>query len=156
LPDWFSDALCCLSTGGGYGTRELYSDAEEVIFDATRPCVLTGIEDLGSRGDFIERSILLRLPSVPDSGRRSERELTARCGRARPGILGARLDAVSGALRRLGSVRLDVRPRMADFAEWVTAAEPSLGWAPGTFLRSYQDNREDANEVALSSSPLVG
>src|SRR5262249_24545975 len=37
---WLSDALCRLSTGGGFGIRELYSDAEEVLFEATRPIVL--------------------------------------------------------------------------------------------------------------------
>jgi hypothetical protein len=34
LPDWLSDALCRLSTGGGFSTRELYSDADEVLFGA--------------------------------------------------------------------------------------------------------------------------
>jgi hypothetical protein len=155
MPDWLSDALCCLATGGGFGTRELYSDAEETIFDATRPVILTGIEDLASRGDLIERSLLVRLPSLPKEKRRSERELSAQFDQARPKILGALLDAVSGALRRLDFVRLDVRPRMADFAEWVTAAEATLMWKAGAFLDAYQGNQEDANEVALTSSPLV-
>src|SRR3546814_12373766 len=38
--------------------------------------------------------------------------------------LGALLDAASAALRELPNVRLPRVPRMADFAEWVTAAEP--------------------------------
>ncbi len=42
---WLSDALCRLSSGGGFSTRELYSDAEETIFDAARPVILTGIEE---------------------------------------------------------------------------------------------------------------
>lgn len=33
LPVWLSDALCRLATGGGFGTRELHTDAEEVLFD---------------------------------------------------------------------------------------------------------------------------
>src|SRR5688572_9269814 len=41
LPAWLSDALCRLACGGGFGTRELYSDADEIIFDAARPVVLT-------------------------------------------------------------------------------------------------------------------
>ena len=48
LPNWLSDSLCRLATGGGFSTRELYSDDEEVIFDAMRPVILTGIEDLGT------------------------------------------------------------------------------------------------------------
>src|SRR4029077_13027101 len=32
IPYWLSDSLCRLATGGGFSTRELYSDAEEVFF----------------------------------------------------------------------------------------------------------------------------
>src|ERR1017187_10138958 len=42
---WLSDALCRLSTGGGFSTRELHSDNEEILFEATRPVILNGIDD---------------------------------------------------------------------------------------------------------------
>ncbi len=32
-----SDAMCRLATGGGLGTRQLYTDDGEVLFDAKRP-----------------------------------------------------------------------------------------------------------------------
>src|SRR5262249_41799758 len=44
---------------------------------------------------------------------------------------------------------------MADFAQWVTAAEPALGWAPGTFLAAYAASQDEANEVALDAYPIV-
>jgi hypothetical protein len=44
---------------------------------------------------------------------------------------------------------------MADFAAWVTAAEPALGCTSGAFLRVYRANRSDANSLALESSPIV-
>ncbi len=47
---WLSDAICRLATGGGWATRELYSDLEEVLFDARRPVLLTGITEYLSRG----------------------------------------------------------------------------------------------------------
>jgi hypothetical protein len=43
---------------------------------------------------------------------------------------------------------------MADFATWVTAAEPALGWTPGTFLEAYFANREEANEAAIDASAV--
>ena len=46
LPYWLSDTLCRLATGGGFATRQLYTDADEVLFDAARPIVLNGIEDM--------------------------------------------------------------------------------------------------------------
>ena len=36
LPEDLADAACRLATGGGFGGRQLYSDHDEAIFDATR------------------------------------------------------------------------------------------------------------------------
>jgi putative DNA primase/helicase len=44
---------------------------------------------------------------------------------------------VSAALRNVETVTLLTKPRMADFARWVTAAEEGFGWAPGTFMAAY-------------------
>jgi hypothetical protein len=56
LPAWLSDALCRLATGGGFSTRELYTDSEEVLFDAVRTVILNGIEELAMRGDLLDRA----------------------------------------------------------------------------------------------------
>jgi hypothetical protein len=62
-----SDALCRLSTGGGFSTRVLYTDAEEIILNAQRPVVLTGIEDLATRGDLLDRSLVIYMPRISAS-----------------------------------------------------------------------------------------
>lgn len=64
LPVWLSDCLCRLSTGGGFNTRGLYTDREEVVFDAQRPIILNGIEELATGTDLIDRSVLLELPVI--------------------------------------------------------------------------------------------
>jgi hypothetical protein len=156
LQDWLSDCLCRLATGGGFTTRELYTDCEEVFFDAMRPSLLTSIEDLAARGDLLERAIILRLPRISERERRTEREFWAEFEAVRPCILGALLDAVCAGLAGIDCVRLDALPRMADFATWVTAAQGALGWPAGAFLRSYAGNQQDANELALEASPLTG
>ena len=51
VPPWLSDALCRLSTGGGFATRELYTDQDEVIFDSQRPVLLTSIEEVATRSE---------------------------------------------------------------------------------------------------------
>ena len=43
LPPWLSDTLCRLSTGGGFATRQLYTNLDEVLLDAMRPIILTGM-----------------------------------------------------------------------------------------------------------------
>ena len=36
LPAWIPDALCRLATGGGFAVRQLYTDQDEVLFEAPR------------------------------------------------------------------------------------------------------------------------
>jgi hypothetical protein len=155
IPPWLSDALCCISTGGGFGTRELYSDDEEKLFDAMRPAMVNGIEDVATRGDLLDRSINLTLPEIRESARREERDLWKTFEQSRPRILGALLDAVSTALRHHSGVRLDCKPRMADFATWVAAAEPALDWSPGAFLSAYLQNRGAADALALEAAIIA-
>jgi hypothetical protein len=152
LDPWLSDAICRLSTGGGFATRELFTDEDEVIFDAMRPVVLDGIEDLASRGDLLDRSLLLRLPPIDDGQRRTEADFWRDFEPARPRLLGALLDVVSGVLRELPRVRLPVLPRMADFGLLGVAVERVMGWPAGSFLEAYTSNRDDATVAALESS----
>ncbi len=153
IPKWLSDAFCCLSTGAAYSVREHYENDEEVIF-ATRCAVLfTAIGDVVTEADLLDRLVILRLPNLGDS-RESEATFRASFEEARPRILGALLDAVSAALRNLPEVVLQDKVRMLDFAAWVSAAEPALGWEPGTFMRAYQANRGEAVALALESSPV--
>jgi hypothetical protein len=150
-----SDALCRLSTGGGFATRALYTDAEETILNAQRPVVLTGIEDLATRGDLLDRSLVIYLPRIPASERKTERNFWASFEANLPRILGALLTVVAGALAELPHTDLDQLPRLADFAMWITAAEPNLGWEHGAFLKAFLVNRHQANAVALEASLLA-
>ena len=153
IQPWLSDGLCRLATGGGFATRALYTDAEESIFDAQRPILLNGIDSVATRGDLLDRSILLTLPRVERY--REESEFWAEFEEVRPRILGALLDAVSVALRREAGTQLTVSVRMADAARWVVAAEPALPWSRGTFIKAYAANRADANTLALETSPFA-
>ena len=119
-----------------------------------RPVALTAIEEVITRGDLLDRCIVLNLMLIPDKKRRAESELWQDFERARPRILGALLDAVSVAMRNLPSVRLAGLPRMADFAKLVVACEMALGHRPGAFMRAYTGNRADANSLALDT-PIV-
>eukprot|EP00913_Durusdinium_trenchii_P010915 g10244.t1 len=156
IPVWLSDALCRLATGGGFSTRELYSDGEEKLFNATRPVLLNGITELATRSDLLDRTIAVRLPTIPDEKRRTESQLWPEFNQALPKILGALLDGISAALREVDSVELQQKPRMADFAVWATAAETAWGCKPGEFLAAYAGNRETLNESAVESSIIAG
>jgi hypothetical protein len=155
LPVWFSDALCRLATGGGFSTRELYTDSEEVLFDAVRPVILNGIEELATRGDLLDRALILYLPQIPNEKRRREADFWKDFEQARPQLLGALLAAVSAGLRNLPTISLKESPRMADFAAWAAAAEPAFGVKGISFAQAYKGNRESANDLVLESSHVA-
>jgi hypothetical protein len=156
LPGWLSDCLCRLSTGGGFATRELYTDAEEIIFEATRPVALNGIEEVVTRPDLLDRALILNLPPIPEEKRRVRAELWREFEAERPALLGALLEAVSVALRRVDQITLPRIPRMADFAKFATAASPALGWSDDYFMSLYATNRQQAHELALDASAVAG
>ncbi len=156
LPQWLSDAFCRLATGGGFATRKLFSDNRQILFDAQRPILLTGIEDVAINGDLLDRTLPLVLPAIPDDRRQSESAFWEAFEATRPRILGALLEVVARTLRKPLRISAQELLRMADFAEWVIAAESELGWKAGTFMAAYSARRAQTNEVALDGSPVAG
>ena len=152
---WLSDAICRLSTGGGFATRQLYSDDEEVLIDVQRPVVINGIDDLAVRQDLVDRAIIITQPTIPDDQRIPESEFWKEFETARPGILSAILVVVSGILKTLPTIKLGILPRMADFAVWGVATEKVLNWEPGSFMTAYMQNRQHAVESGLDASVVA-
>jgi len=154
LRDWISDTLCRLATGGGFAVRQLYTDQDEVLFDAARPVILNGIEDIVARPDLADRALFLTLEPIPESRRRPEAELWTAFEVDRPYILGALLDVVVEGLKRLPETRLEELPRMADFALWATACETAM-WSAGTFSSAYSGNRDEAVDGVIDGDPIA-
>jgi hypothetical protein len=155
VPPWLSDAFCRLATGGGLATRALYTNDSEVVFNARRPLILNGISDIATRHDLADRALTIHLPFIPEEDRMPEQQLAAEWAQAKPAIFRALLDAMCVALARKNQVHIPKLPRMADFAKWVTAAEPALGWPEGAFVQAFEANRMSLVDSALESD-LVG
>ena len=111
-------------------------------------------EEVVTRGDLLDRSLSVELEPIPDQSRRTEAEIEAEFRKVQPLILGALLDATAAAMRNISVTKLTSLPRMADFALWVTAAEPTLPWSTGDFLAAYSGNREQAHESILADSVI--
>jgi hypothetical protein len=150
-----SDAFCRIATGNGFRTRTLRTDDHEELFNASRPCILNGIEEFVSRHDLADRALVINLPDMPETKRKPEdvfwREFEAAC----PFILGAFYDALSMGLRNLESVTFEKLPRMADFAKFIVAAEPALPWKEGQFMAAYENNRNSTVESALEGDVVA-
>ena len=154
LSPWLSDTLCRLSSGGGFSVRSLWSNNEEVLFNASRPIILNGIGDIITRPDLAARALFIGLEVIPDANRKSEAKLLADVEAARPRILGALFDALVVGLKRRPSISLPEMPRMADFAEWATACELAF-WPSGTFMDAYNSNLEEVIDTVIEAD-LVG
>ena len=133
---------------------QLYTNTEETILEAQRPIILNGIGEHATRGDLLDRTLRVELAPIPETRRRTAKELWAAFDDAQPGILGALLDAVVVALRDEETVTLPTVPRMADFVIWASAASPALGWSGDEFRGAYARNRGDAHISAVEASPV--
>jgi hypothetical protein len=150
-----SDFCCRTATGGGHSTRTLHSTDDETIFDAERPMIFTGIDDIIASSDLLDRCVMLYLPAIRDDQRRPEEEFWADFEADSPRLLGALLGAVERGLTMLPTTILPALPRMADFARWGEAVNRGLGAEPGVFLSRYNENRRSASETALGDCPVA-
>ncbi len=155
LPNWLSDSLCRLATGGGFSSRALYSDDERRTIQAERPVVLNGVDEFVRRDDLADRCAFLQPPPISQTSRRAESEFWQAFRADHAAIFGGLLDAVVGGLRGLPSVNPLKLPRMADFARFGEAVGRGLGWPAETFLSIYSDNRREAASASLEDSPLA-
>lgn len=53
---------CC--AGGGFGTRTHCANEEETVFEQMRPIIVNGLDAIATRQDLLDRSIVLRLPTI--------------------------------------------------------------------------------------------
>lgn len=155
MPQWLSDALCRMSTGGGLAGRKLYSDSDEIIFDFQRPIILNGIDEVATRPDLLDRSIVVTLPTISEGNRKRETDFWKEFEEARPRILGALYNAVATAMRQMGDIKFEKAPRMIDFCVWASAASGSLGFTQDQFMNAIFANRSRAIQTGIESSTVA-
>jgi len=158
IPPRISDAFCRLSTGGGLSKRKLYTDDSEVVLEAQRPVILTGIGFGAIRDDLADRAIRVELTRIADEDRVTDSQLWTRFHREHPRILGALLDAVSVALRRFDEVEeeLGFLPRLADWVVWAEAGVGHFGVSLGELREAFYDVQGEFDSEFLESNPLGG
>jgi hypothetical protein len=152
---WQSDALCRLSTGGGFATRELFTNDAELNIEVQRPILVNGIADFVLRSDLIDRSIFLWMRPIPESERQGDEAFWEQFESDRAQLLGSLLDAVSGGIRCWPDVQLHAHSRMADLDRWGEAVLRGSGQPAGTFIEAYRGNRRSATANAIADTPLV-
>jgi hypothetical protein len=151
LPQWLSDALCRVCTGGGIKSRALYTDNTQSVFDICNPVCLNGIPDFAESNDLLGRAVIIRQPYIPENQRIDEETLMSRFDEIKANVFGGILDDLANGLRNIQTTNVPKLPRMADSAKWVTAC---LG--NDTFLAAYRENIAEAIEIGVEASPIAG
>jgi Bifunctional DNA primase/polymerase, N-terminal len=151
-----SNALCRMSTGGGFRTRTLFTDESETMFTFMRPVLLTGLTGVVKRDDLIDRTLTVTLPYLPRTARKTEKTFWEAFAADHAGILAALLDLLSATLAQMPGVSAADLPRMADFAQVSRAIERAMGWKEGTFDKALEETGKEAAQELLEDSMIAG
>jgi putative DNA primase/helicase len=149
-----SDALCKLITGGAYSCRKLYTDDEEAVIKGHCAVVMNGIPDFLTRGDLIDRALVIQLEPISKANRKDDTTFKALFTNSHPHILGALLWRVVQVLQRLPQIKTESHewPRMVGFAQVGMALEQINTWPAGSFAQAYEANLKGMNRKGLEAS----
>ena len=155
LTNEISDILCMAATGGGISKRELYTNDEEIILSFRRCVVLNGINNVVSRPDIVDRSVIAELERIEKQERKDEATLWQEFDRDRPSILGGMFDALAKAMTIYPTISVKELPRMADYAKWGYAIAEALGLGGQKFLDAYNRNQDRVNQEVIADHPVA-
>lgn len=155
IPQWLSDAVCRLATGGTVTTRTLYTTGGQTVFTATRPIILTSIADVAEQPDLQSRAVFIRLDPL-GTGCMPEEQFWVEFEAARPRLLGALLDVICRSLAELPNVAaLPTQTRMPGFVRLGVAVERAGGFKKGEFLAALARSEQEADAQALATYPVA-
>lgn len=137
------DSFCTLSTGGGFATRQFYTNGDEHVLETKRPVTLNGINQVATQPDMIERVVSIEAPTIPTDQRRDEQAIEALWAVDYPIVFAGLLDIFSAALAILPTVKLSSKQRMADFQLLGEAVAQAIGHPAGHFSEVYESTVND-------------
>src|SRR5215218_8234009 len=152
LPEWFQDTLCRLVTGESDSKRVLYTDEDDLVWSMQRAVLLNGINPPSDRGDVQDRTLPIELERLEKRERLPEDDFWMQFSLKHPELLGLVFDALAGALRERHTVKLEERPRLADWALYAAALYESQGWGVATFLEDWKSVEESQQQGTMDGS----
>ena len=155
MPIKMSDALARAATGDSFSKRQLFTDSDDVVYRIQKTIALNGINQVITKPDLLDRSILITMKRIAPDLRRAEADYWSSFDEAKPRILGAIFDAIVKALQIYSSIELERAPRMADFSRWGCALAEATGFGQEAFINAYRDNIDRQNEEAIEASPVA-
>jgi hypothetical protein len=150
-----SDALCRAVTGSGFVKRTLYENDEDFVYNMKRAIGFNGINIIANRPDLLDRVLSLDMKQIDKRKRRKLEFINNEFQRLLPYLLAYLFDVVVKVLDRIGEVKLEDLPRMADFAEMGELVARCLGYKDNEFIQAYNRNNSNMNEEAVEVSTVA-
>lgn len=151
---WLSDCLCRLVTGDSFAKRALYSDDDDVLYSYHRVAGFCGINQLATRPDLLDRSLIIPLERIPEEKRKEEKRLWQEFEKEKPFIFGAILDILAATLKIAPTLNISKSPRMADFYRYALAATTILGYSQNDLDEAFSQNLLQQNQEAIDASTV--
>ena len=126
VPKWFSDEICKAVTGAGNSKRKVYR-RRRCGLQLQTLIIVNGINNVLTEPDALDRSVMQDFTRISDEERREEAEVDAEFEAMKPGLLGYIFDILVKALSIKPTIKLERKPRMADFAVWGEAIARAMG-----------------------------
>jgi hypothetical protein len=139
LPDQYSDAPCRLATGIGFTKRKLYSDNEDILLHQKTAVGINGIPLVASKPDLLDRCVIIRFDRITDDNRIEEAELWSSFNGEKPQILGAIFTALSKTIAIFLNIKLNKKPRMADYSKFAASSCVALGYTAEDFIDAFSE-----------------
>lgn len=155
VTDRQSNRICRIVTGAAITKRRLYTDAGATVISAIASVILTGIGDILTAPDLLDRTLVLQLDRVPGAERQTLASINDRFREVWPEILGHLLRGAAEAMGNARDLQVESLPRMADSAQWVAAAMPAFGVSPEDYLRAYRAMSARRIDSAIETCPVA-
>lgn len=155
IPEWFSDFICQVVTGANQSKRMLYTDDDDFAYSFKRSAILNGLHVPLTKPDATDRSINTQFDRIPENERLQESEVNDKFKEMLPHMLGKIFDILAAAIRIYATIKLDSKPRMADFATWGAAIAKTFGdGLDQRFLQAYEEVMERQNVDVIEANPI--
>lgn len=155
ISDELSDIFCIVATHGYYTKRKLYSNNEECAINLNARVSFSGITNLTTKPDLIDRMVCLKLNRIDSGRRRTETEIMESFKKDLPYILDGIFKTLSKAISIYNNLHLKQLPRMADFAKWGYAIAEAMGYGGKRFLQIYEKNQSEILENMVSEDAVI-
>ena len=157
MPQYVSDALCRLTTGEGFRTRQLYTDSDEVILSLKRIIIINAINEPNYAPDFLDRALTLSLRAIVSS-RKTELQIENLITRLSPRIRGYMLKIIPSAIAMYQNTAKEYEgklPRMADFVIWAESMCRAMAFPEVGFFAAFKDAQEQEIRVTAQNDTVI-